>query len=227
VVFVLVVALGIEVLADRPKRWTAETSLVILPSREVDRWAAANAEEALSSGDAASTIAAVLSSPKIVNPAVDGAGPSARPQDRDAVTVTVVPATVVLRVASSAGTPDTAESIAGGIVSEGSTYLRTISSPYRLVVVRGAAGTARTQQPVAPVAFLLIGALAAGLAAQQAWYRLAVAGRRRARRRTVPSVGTTAMPAARPADRTGAGGQPAPLTDAYAGAVPAVQGDPT
>jgi len=161
--------------------WTATTSLAIMPTDDIDRWAAASAAEALSTGQVAATAAEILRSPRIVADAahqqglldVAGAGVT--------VTVAVVPGTAVLRVAVSAPARAVAEATAEALPRAGAAYLRTISWPYRLVTVAsaGAAAVAPPSRRGAPVV-LAVAALAAlaALAAQQAWYRFRIAGRR-------------------------------------------------
>jgi hypothetical protein len=161
--------------------WTATTSLAIMPADDIDRWAAASAAEALSTGQVAATAAEILRSPRVVADAarqqglVDGAGV--------AVTVTVVPGTAVLRVAVSAPARAVAEATAEALPRAGAAYLRTISWPYRLVPVASAGAAVVAERPrrglpIVLTIVLTIAALAA-LAAQQAWYRLRTAGRRR------------------------------------------------
>jgi hypothetical protein len=182
--FLLVSTLGAGLWPNRAPSWTAGTSLVILPSGDIDRWAAASAAEALSTGQVAATVAEILRSPRIVAAAVDrqGLAASLRPPDVS-VEVEVVPGTAVIRVVASATARAIAEATAAAIPEAGATYLQALSSPYRLVTVDPAGQAWRSNRDEgAAVGLLALAAFVAGLTVQQVWYRLpvALAGRDRA-----------------------------------------------
>ena len=166
--------------SDPAPVWTSATSVVIMPSDEIDRWAAASAGEALSTGQVAATAAEVLRSPRIVADATYAQGIAESPPSLElTVTVEAVPDTTMLRIEVSAPARAIAEGTAEAVPGAGAAYLRGVSWPYRLVTV-APAGAASLPERSGGLLNPLIGAGLAGLAAQQSWYRLA---RRRQPRR--------------------------------------------
>jgi hypothetical protein len=223
--FVVVVALGAELALHRRPVWTAGTSMVILPDPAVARWVAEGAEEALNSGQVAMTVAEFLRSPAAARAAAARsaiAGQSSSPEIT--VAVTVVPSTTVLQVFVSAPTRGLAEATADSIASTGSAYLRSTLSPFRLVVLTPAGGSARENAHKTPVSVTLLAVAGiVGMIAQQAWYRFLTARASRRRRRVMTAEATTTSLAQGRVGEPGGGhhhGAPSTPSPSAAGPIP-------
>ena len=171
-VFVVVSLVGADWLSRQPTRWTAATAVAVLPAQG-DRFAANDSRQALGAGQVIATIAEEIRAGWTSAGSADG---TRRPTGVDRAArpteVAVVPETSILRISTTAATPQAAEAMADAAAKAGSRHLAAISSPYRLATVTPARGTARAEGATLGVFLSALTALAAGLLVQQLWYRL-------------------------------------------------------
>jgi hypothetical protein len=172
-VFVIVSLAGADWLGRQPTRWTAATAVAVLPAQG-DRFAANDSRQALGAGQVVPTIAEELRAGWMGVRSTDGTRrPTGSDGARAATVVAVLPETSILRISTTAATPQAAEAMADSAAVAGSKHLAAISSPYRLVTVTPARGTARAEGGTLGVFLSALAALAAGLLVQQLWHRLA------------------------------------------------------
>ena len=173
-VAVAIVGLGSAAILSRPAKWSAQSTLVILPAKDIDLGAAASYYDTLSRGQIVSTLAEILHLAQVVNTAADQTGLSPSLRTKTAVAVTVVPNTALVAVSATAPSAQTAERMADAVAQVGQTYIAGLHSPYTASLVSKAAGTAtRNGLGLSKLlVILVVAALAAGLGTQQAVYQL-------------------------------------------------------
>lgn len=172
----VLVALGSLALAlSQPVRWSATSSLVVLPAPEVDPSSAAGFYETLSRGQIPATFAQLIRLQRFESAAADSLDLSNVQREDVNLDVELVPDTAVVNLTLTAPGPALAEAMADGIVAEANRYVAGLSGPFTLAVIDRASGSAeRSAQPI--LGFLLAGTLAGaaiGLAVQQAIVGLA------------------------------------------------------
>lgn len=176
----LVAALAGALLVARQQQWSATASLLVVPeSNGSEPDVVAGLYDALSRGQVPATYSELLRDLRLEVEEGARQGLSAEATGELALEVIVVPGTSVLDLTVTAPEPGLAESIAEGVLVRAEDFLSALESPYTVVAVGEAAGTARTVglSPLPLAGVVAAVALLAGVAAQQG-----VAGLRRARR---------------------------------------------
>jgi capsular polysaccharide biosynthesis protein len=173
-VAIAIVGAGAAAVLSRPARWSAQSTLVVLPAKNIDLGAAASYYDTLSRGQIVSTLAEILHLAQVVNSASDQTGLSPSLRRMTSVSVTVVPNTALVAVTASAPNAQTAERLADAVAQVGQTYIAGLGSPYTASLVSKASGTGtRNGLGLSKLlTILVVAALAAGLGTQQAVYQL-------------------------------------------------------
>lgn len=171
----LVLATGAAFAATQQTTFTAESVLVVLPRADLDEATTAAFYETMSRGQIVGTFAEVANNASFQNQAMDNLGITGRQRTEVSTEVSVVPATSVILVRTTAGTAAVAERVADGSAGLTTTYLSGLSDAYRAQVVHQAAGSALSSG-MSPTMLLVLAAVVAaalGLVVQQALYHLA------------------------------------------------------
>ena len=108
----------------RPPQWETETSLVVLPSRNLRPVAMTNFYEELNTGQVVKTYAAVLRLRKMQMSAAEKLGLPARRAELIDVSVRVQPGTAVLALKTASPEPGDAEGMATQLVIEAQNYVQ-------------------------------------------------------------------------------------------------------
>lgn len=177
----LVTAVGSAFALTRPARWSANSSLLVLPRTDLDPDLVAGYYDTLSRGQIVNTYAQILRLQSLADTAARGAGLSPAAAEQVEVDVRPVPDAAVIDVYVTAATAGDAERVADGVVSAAVSYIAQLRSPYVLSTVSAATGTARrTGLGVLTVVGLvaIVGAVV-GAAVQQGLWLLATRRQRR------------------------------------------------
>ncbi|MDQ2724569.1 MAG: hypothetical protein M3Y36_03640 [Actinomycetota bacterium] len=180
--FVVVLLIGGIIVASQPTKYSATTTVVILPSPSIGVDQASNYYDTLSHGQIEATASQILSLKKFKTGAVHALGLSARQASGITVQVAVQAGTALLNVTVSAPTGRVAERVADEVVVEAAPTVNTLSVPYQISTVSKAGNTAQTSRSLSLgkfVAVLLIVAVALAIGAQQAANQLVLLRRRR------------------------------------------------
>lgn len=175
----LVLGAGVAFALLRPAEYRATSTLVVLPTASAQN---PGYYDTLSQGQVSQTFAQVLQLGAAQTAKSAGGGASAA--------VVAVPGTALITVSATAHDRATAESTADAVLATAAPYVEQLHSPYQVVVVRNAQGTAtlsgvsRTQLAVV----IPVVALVCAVAVQQAARSL-----RRAPR-TVPAPAESVRP---------------------------------
>lgn len=183
VVAVTVLVVGLVLVSTQPARWSAQSSLLVLPQAPTsDPDVLAGLYDTLSRGQVAETYAELLR----MRPAAPGAGQQPGPSLGDQTTaadvlVEVIPETSVIRVTATADSASRAEQAADAVAQSGRAYIAGLDSPYGVQSIGSATGSAERAGLGAPLLGGIVVALAviAGVAAQQAVRQLGLLLRRR------------------------------------------------
>jgi hypothetical protein len=177
----VVLLVGGVLLAARADKWSANASVVVLPTQDLDPGSAAGYYETLSRGQMVETIAEIIRLPQLTRASEDGLRLSPADRSNVGVSVGVVPNTAMITTTVTAGKAVVAENLANQILGGATFYIGQLNSPYVIDGVSSAAGTAKRSGVGTATLFgaLLIGALMLGLAAQQLVYQVVVARQRR------------------------------------------------
>jgi capsular polysaccharide biosynthesis protein len=176
VVFVIITLAGAAYVISRPTIWTAEATTMVAPDPKLDVNTSAGYYESLSRGQVVATVAQILQLQRFQNGAADKLGLSRDQQHHITVAVDVVPDTSVIRMTVTAPTAEMAEQMADRVLAEAEGF-DGIPSPYVLLALSSADRTAHRSGPskVEFAGVVILVALVAAIAVQQAVYHLGVA----------------------------------------------------
>lgn len=196
----LVGILGAVVAFTSSTLWTAQASVIVLPSSDLAADQETAYYEYLSRGQIVATFAEVGNNEQFVQEAQDKVGMDNADRAQSDVSLSVIPSTSVVVATATAPTADEAVALANVTLELASTYLEGLAVPFRAQVVAGAApATPAGPSKALMLTATLVAALVAGVATQQ----LANAILRLRRRREEP--GQSDMPAGEPAKAPSAG----------------------
>lgn len=192
VVALLVFIAGAFFALTSSSKWTAEASIVMLPSSSLGPAQEAAFYEYLSRGQIVATFTEVGNNAEFLQEAQEEIGMNAADRATSSVTLSVVPSTSVVLVQANAPTSDQAVALADATTELARAYFAQLAVPFRTEVVAGAVGAAAPTGPTTALMLIatLVAALVAGIAVQQA--TLAIL---RARRGRAAEVTPTQVPA--------------------------------
>lgn len=187
VVALLVVIAGAFLALTSSSPWTAQASIVVLPSSSLGPTEEAAFYEYLSRGQIVATFAEVGNNVQFLQDAQDKVGMNEADQAKSSVTLSVVPSTSVVLVQATAPTADQAVALADATTELARTYFDRLAVPFRTQVVAGATGAAEQTGPTRALIVIatLVAALVAGIAMQQA--TLAILRARRGQAEMAPA----------------------------------------
>lgn len=172
-------ALGAAFTLTRPARWSATSSLLVMPRTNLPSDQVAGYYDTLSQGQVVNTYAQILRLPAFLTRATRDAGLTGAAATGTGLSVTAVPNAAVLDVSTTTGSASQAERVVDGVATAATGYVAALQSPYVLTTISTAAGTAKRTGlgTTDTVGLVLVVALAAGLAVAQT---VSAIGRRRA-----------------------------------------------
>lgn len=179
VVALLVVVAGAFFALTSSSRWTAQASIVVLPSSSLGPAEESAFYEYLSRGQIVATFAEVGNNVRSLQDVHDKA--------KSSVTLSVVPNTSVVLVQATAPTSHQAVALADATTELARTYFDRLAVPFRTQVVAGSTGAAEQTRPTKALILIatLVAALVAGIAMQQA--TLAILRARRGQAEVAPA----------------------------------------
>ena len=201
VLMALFVLVGcVLLLGGKERGWSAKASLLVLPRRDIGFASMAGYYETLSRGQVVATFAEMLRLQSIDRSAAERLNLDASTRQGLALTVQVVPDTSIITLQVESATRRAAELMVDESVGQAQTYIGNLGQPYASEIVSsGSTRATKAERPVVPLAAGAAGgALAAGLATQQALLALVRAKEMRRPGRGTPPSGTDASPAGVP-----------------------------
>jgi capsular polysaccharide biosynthesis protein len=181
-VAVLILGLGAGYVLTRPDRWSATTTLVLLPNKNVGSASAASYFDTLSTGQITSTASQIFDLSRFKEEAARTLDLSSAQSASTSVSSQVVVGSSILRVTVVAPTAKVAENLADTLVGQATNTVNALISPYQLSVLDHAKDSASRTGSLNLGKFLVVlvvVALAAGLGGQQALLQLLPLRRRR------------------------------------------------
>lgn len=168
VVTLLVVIAGAFLALTSSSRWTAEQSIVVLPSSGLESGAEASFYEYLSRGQLVATFSEVGNDAQSLRDAQNSVGMNEADRAESSVSLSVVPGTSVVLVQATAPTSDQAVALADATTELARTDFDRLDVPFRTLA--GATGAAMPSGPSKALILIatLVAALVAGIAVQQA-----------------------------------------------------------
>jgi uncharacterized protein involved in exopolysaccharide biosynthesis len=118
-IVVLVTAIAAWYVAEAPARYQADQPIAIGPNQELDDASALRANDLLNDQLLAPTIADILNSPRVVNPALDALGLSGDERDEYSVVTTTEPRSNVLRLRVQGPQASTVQDVSEAIEAQG------------------------------------------------------------------------------------------------------------
>lgn len=187
VVALLVVVAGAFFALTSSSRWTAQASIVVLPSSSLGPAEESAYYDYLSRGQIVATFAEVGNNVRSLQDAQAKIGMNEADQAKSSVTLSVVPNTSVVLVLATARTSHQAGALADATTELARTYFDRLAVPFRTQVVADATGAAKRTGPTKALILIatLVAALVAGIAMQQA--TLAILRARRGQAEVAPA----------------------------------------
>lgn len=138
----LVLVVGLVVAGQRPAQWTAESTLVVLPSTTLSPADQSSYYETLSRGQIVATFAEVAGNRQFQQSTERALGLTEAQREDSDVSISVVPSTAVVLVRATSTSARLAEQLADGAGAGASTYFSGLVQPFTTQQVDAAAGTA-------------------------------------------------------------------------------------
>lgn len=168
IVALLVVILGAFFAFSSSALWSAQASVIVLPSSDLTPAQETAYYEYLSRGQIVATFAEVGNNAQFVQEAQDKIGMSDEDRAKSSVSLSVVPTTSVVLATATAPSADQAVALANATLELARTYLEGLAVPFRAQVVAGAAPATSTGPSTALIlSATLVAAIVAGFATQQ------------------------------------------------------------
>lgn len=168
---VIVLAAGVGYVATRPKTWSANTTVVVVPDKSLALPTASSYFDTLSSGQVPSTVGQVLDVARYKTDAASKLGLTRSVLSEVSVVTTVVTGTFLVKVTVTAPMKIVAEDMADQVVAAATPQVNNLIAPYQMSVVSSSSGSGVATSSLGSTKFflvLLIVALAVGIGLQQA-----------------------------------------------------------
>ncbi len=173
--FVIIVGAGAAAVHESTPKWTAQTSLVLLPNKDIDPSEAAGYFDTLSRGQITSTAGEILGLNRFKVGAASELHLTRAQTTATSVKASVVTGSSIVNVSVSASSASISERMADTLVSQATDTVNALIAPYQLSVVSKAGDSATLTGSLSSTKFLLVlvvVALALGVGTQQAVYQI-------------------------------------------------------
>lgn len=183
----LVLGAGFVVVQSSAKHWSAETTVAVLPASSLGPATGASYWDTLSHGQITATVAEILGLGRYKVAAERAAHLSAAEMSKVSITSTAITNTALVTVTATGGTSRIATEVADGVVSQATSDVDQLVSPYAMSVVSQSGTSASQTSNLSLGKFLvvlIVVAIALGIGVQQAVLQLVSLRWRRSQRDT-------------------------------------------